>query len=168
MNASELLLAVPAAYKGAVVALMIAEANVIVDKLNLPEERPITVQTLTMAFVCPPIVNRQDGTLGTIETRRFGYSFGTDNKLTSLGRRDLLNQARMSNDALTKEYRRLAIPASQVDTNAAWQAMLPYVRAGILDLDRLGRECQMQLRHKRWGDCTCLSIRPCGHGTILK
>ncbi len=58
----------------------------------------------------------------------------------------------MSNDALTKEYRRLAIPASQVDTNAAWQAMLPYVRASILDLDRLERECQLQLRHKRWGE----------------
>ncbi len=42
MNATELLLAVPATYKSAVIALMIAEANVIVDKLNLPEERPIT------------------------------------------------------------------------------------------------------------------------------
>ena len=48
-----LILAAGETYRAAVIALMLAEANVLVEKLNLPEPNPITVEHLRLAFVAP-------------------------------------------------------------------------------------------------------------------
>lgn len=145
-------LTVTPVYREALLKLMLAEANVISDKLYLPENKPITREKLTEEFVSPPSLNRVfGGPSGTIRTDKYVYAFAFKGKLTSLGRLDLLNPALLSDRELTEEYKNRAILSSQVDTNAAWQAMLPYLRAGILDVERLNRECEFQLKHLEWG-----------------
>lgn len=145
------LLAVTVAYKSAVLALMLAEAGVVTERLDLPEERPIRLEHLTEVFVGPPALNETfGGPNGTIRTKRHVFAFARNGKLTTLGRLDLLNPVRLSEKELNEEYRKRAVPLAKIDTNAAWQAMLPRLKAGILDVERLNRECEFRLKHLEW------------------
>lgn len=94
--------------------------------------------------------NTFGGPNGSIRTRKFHYSFAAKGKLTSLGRLELMSHSMLSNEELTAAYKKRAIPLSQVDTNAAWAAMQPYLRAGIMDVERLNRECRFELSHLEW------------------
>lgn len=144
-------LTVPADYRESVLTLLLAEANQIANKLRLPDELPITREKLTEGHVGPPALNNTfGGPGGSLRTKKFHYSFAFKGKLTSLGRLDILSHSMLSNEELTAEYQKRAIPLSQVDTNAAWAAMQPFLRAGILDLDRLNRECKFEFRHLEW------------------
>lgn len=130
---------------------MMAEANAIVEKLNLPETKPITRDKLSELFVSPPgLVNVFGGPGGSIRTGKFRYAFAFKGKLSSLGRLDLFSHVNLSNNELTDEYRKIAVPESQIDTNAAWQAMSSYLKAGILDVERLNRECDFRLKYLKW------------------
>jgi hypothetical protein len=145
-------LAVPATYRESVLTLLLAEANQIADKLRLPDDLPITREKLTEVHVGPPALNNTfGGPNGSIRTRKFYYSFAFKGKLTSLGRLDLMSHSMLSNEELTAAYKKRAISLSQVDTNAAWAAMQPYLRAGIMDVERLNRECRFELSHLEWG-----------------
>lgn len=144
-------LAVPATYRESVLTLLLAEANQIADKLGLPDELPITREKLTEVHVGPPALNSTfGGPNGSIRTKKFHYSFAFKGKLTSLGRLDLMSHSMLSNEELTAAYKQRAIPLSHVDTNAAWAAMQPFLRAEILDMGRLNRECKFELSHLEW------------------
>lgn len=133
---------------------MIADANIVVEKLNLQEDSPITEAKLTTTFIDPPFLKQCDytdaGGIGIIKSKRYLYSYGKEGKFYAVIRRDLFNFHK-SDVERTAEYKHYAMPLSQIDTNAAWKAMLPYLRSGILNLDRLSKECQLNLADFVWG-----------------
>jgi len=139
-------------YRDAVLKLMLVAVNDLIGRLKLNDIKPVTGKELTDVYVGPPTLNSVfGGPNGSIRTEKYFYAFGLNGKLTSLGRLDLFNPSRFSDEQLNLQYRKRAIPRSQVDTNSAWQAMQPYLNAGILDLERLNRECRFQLKHLEWG-----------------
>jgi hypothetical protein len=145
---------VPPAYRDAIIDQMLKESNKLIHVLNLPEKSPLTRNDLSSEYVTPPVLNRSyDGyPSGNIRTERFAFSFGFGGKLTSVNRLDIFNHSRLSDEELTEQYRKIAITASEVDTNAAWTAMTPYLKAGLFDIPALNRDYQFSIKHMEWGN----------------
>jgi len=139
-------------YRSAVLKWMIDEASEFVRLFKLPGPLPLTTNTLSKSFVgMRALIPSNHGfPAGSFRTAKYVFAFASAGKLISIGRLDLLNHAHLSNEELTSEYRKIEIPRSVVDTNAGWNAILPYARAGILDFDRINADCKLTIKGFEW------------------
>jgi len=128
---------VPPEYRKEALGLIIQEANDIAQKLNLPEELPITESNLVEAYITPPRMAKIG--FGNITTSNYVYYVTAGDKFSSLVRTDS-NRVR---DELKQKH---SLPISQMDTNAAYQLATQWLAAVSIDVNALNRDCNLTIR----------------------
>jgi hypothetical protein len=131
------LTSVPPEYRKEALGLIIQEANDIAQKLNLPEELPITESNLVEAYITPPRMVKIG--FGNITTSNYVYYVTVGDKFSSLVRTDS-NRVR---DELKQKH---SLPVSQMDTNAAYQLATQWLAAVSIDVNALNRDCNLTIR----------------------
>lgn len=131
-------------------ALMISDSSEVAKKLQLPEQLPIQRTQLKGAHVHPAIVMPYLGLGGVIDTTNWSYSYPEAGKLAYI--------VRLQPNFWTKnnieDYRKFAVPPSEIDTNAALKTAVHWLEKLDLDMARLSRECKPQIRHAKIKDLT--------------
>jgi hypothetical protein len=134
----EFLFRVTPAYREEVLRLVIQEASAAARELNLPDDLPITRETLAAAYVSPPRLRRFGPGFGNVTTAKYHYVITVGSKLSSIVRAHL--------DEECAEYRlKYMWDWSRVDTNAAYQLATQWMASASMDLRALGRECQLSV-----------------------
>jgi hypothetical protein len=141
--------------KSVFLALMISDASEAATKLNLAEQLPIQGTNLTLAHVHPPMVIPYLGLGGVIDTVNWSYSYHEAGKLAFV--------VRMKPNFWTRnnmaEYRKFAVPPSEIDTNSAPKIAVRWLEKLGVDTRRLEEECRVEVRHKRLKDLTIPEYR---------
>ncbi len=139
------------AYKAVVAQLMLAEANFFVDRLDLPESRPLQAANAGVV-VSPPLL----AGLGRIETASFLYSFPGDGRFTQLTNDNgttfpvpergklayVVRKEPFKKYAATFEdtYEPLSKLPCLIDTNSAYQLATQWLAAVSVDVAALERK----------------------------
>lgn len=128
----------PPSYQKYILNLLIDEANRVAAELRLPERLPISETNLIDSYVTPPLLARGFRALGNISTINYSYYVSVGYRFSSLVKQGL------QRDYLSfqMEYK---WPISQLDTNAAYQLATRFLTAVRIDVDRLNRDCALQI-----------------------
>ena len=126
------LLNVPPAYKEAMSKLMLAEVNDYANVLNLPEQLPITTNSLKEVFVTSPYLAERFGALGSFRTTNFSYGFGKGKQLCYITR--FIKGSNPYDYDANKPY---AIDPSQVNTNAAYSMATQFLAKAFVNMSQL-------------------------------
>jgi hypothetical protein len=131
-NSLELLssFTVTPAYRESVLMAMLAEANAYARSLNLPENLPITTNSLAGVFICSPYVANRFGALGNLHTTNYSYAFGRGRHLSTITRLPKDKSGRNPHE----KFKPWSIKASEVNTNAAYKLATQFLANAFVDL----------------------------------
>lgn len=141
MNAREryhaLMFTTPA-YQKEALRLIIKEANRVAQELNLPEQLPITQTNLLEAYISPPRMAYASKRIGNITTSNYNYCVAVDNKFSFLVR------TRLEEDE-DQARSKFLWSMSQMDTNAAYQLAVQFLKAASMDVNALNTNCNLSI-----------------------
>jgi hypothetical protein len=135
------LLTAPSAYKEAMSKLMLSEANDYASRLNLPEQLPITTNSLMELFVTFPRMAERFGALGSLRTTNFSYGFGKGKHLCYITR--LIKGGNSYDYDANKPYE---IDPSVVNTNAAYMLATQWLAKAFVDVGRLSTSSVVSIK----------------------
>jgi hypothetical protein len=128
-------------YRTAVLNLLLQEANTVARQLQLPEKLPIDRSDLMEMYIAPARLARGMRAPGNVSTRDYTYCASVDNKFSFLEKR--------FEDPVRKDYESLKAkylwPVSQLDTNGAYKLATQWLRDVSMDVEGLGRDCQVEI-----------------------
>jgi hypothetical protein len=118
--------------------LMLEEANVVADELNLPEKLPIRESDLVSKYVPTFQLSQRLKTAGTLTTSNYTYCFSVEKKFS------FLTQANLERDyaQLRKDY---LWPISSMDTNGAYELATHWLSKVSVDVKALNRDCIVKI-----------------------
>jgi hypothetical protein len=118
--------------------LVIQEANRVAKELNLPEKLPITQADVVHSYVGPFEYTYTKKKVGNITTANFWYGVEQGYKFSNL--------AVANYDQTCLELKDLGkIPASRMDTNAAYQLSKQWLSKLHVDINRLNQNCELKV-----------------------
>ncbi len=124
------------AYHDEALRLVILEANEVAKELGLAEKLPIAKSDLKGAFISPFGYAYRKKKIGNITTSNYFYGVEQGNKFSNLAITDL--------DGHCFDYRkRYQLPIDEIDTNKAVSLATDYLAALRVDVQMLGRECNI-------------------------
>lgn len=127
------------AYQNEALSLIIKEANLVAQEMNLQEELPIVETNLLEAYISPPLLAQGSKALGNITTSNYTYYVTVGNKFSFLVRTRLVED---ENKARSKYQ----WPISQIDTNAAYLLATQFLKATSMDVDALNTNCALTVK----------------------
>jgi hypothetical protein len=127
------------AYELEALKLVIVEANKVAKELDLTEQLPISFTNLARSFIVGYGVSlMRPGIIGNIHTRDYGYFVSVGHKLS------FIEDAHQEKDCMewATKYR---WPASQIDTNGAFQLAVQWMKAVSMDVKELDSNCVVRI-----------------------
>jgi len=118
--------------------LLVQEANRVAEKMQLPENLPITKSDLVQWYVCPFARAQERKAIRMVVTRNYAYYISKDNKFCYLEKTGQLKERR----AWQTQY---SWPMSRMDTNGAYQLATQWLAAASMDVAGLNRDCQLRI-----------------------
>lgn len=122
-----------AAYREAVLGLMLAEADTYARHLCLSERLPLRAESMSEVFITPPRLASKFGAIGSLRTTNYSYGFGRGRHLSYITR---LPKDK-SNRSLYDRMKPWSIDPAAVDTNAAYMTATQILGKAFVDLTKL-------------------------------
>jgi len=115
----------PDAYRVAALRMVIEEANLVAENLQLDEYTPIVTSNLVASYISPPRMTSLG--FGNVTTSNYTYYMTVGGKFSFLTRTHLENEYK----ELTRAYQ---WPTNRMDTNGAYHMAESFLRAASMDV----------------------------------